>query len=125
MNPTAARILQYDERELIGRHFLTLIRDDYKKAAGDLYQRQLAERTPTTYFEFPTVTKTGGSIWVGQHVQLVYDGSRVVGVHAIARDISRQKDAEDRLRKSEARYRSLVQGAAYGMDSWPTQDMEC
>jgi len=115
VNPTAARILQYDERELIGRHFLTLIRDDYKKAAGDLYQRQLAERTPTTYFEFPSVTKAGDSIWVGQHVQLVYDDRRVVGVYAIARDISRQKDAEDRLRKSEARYRSLVQGAAYGI----------
>ena len=43
------------------------------------------------------------------------NGDRVVGVHAIARDISRQKDAEDRLRKSEARYRSLIQGAAYGI----------
>jgi two-component system, cell cycle sensor histidine kinase and response regulator CckA len=115
VNPTAVRILQYDEHELIGRHFLTLIRDDYQKAAADLYQRQMVERTPTTYFEFPTVTKAGGSIWVGQHVQLVYEGSRVVGVHAIARDISRQKDAEEQLRKSEARYRSLVQGAAYGI----------
>ena len=115
VNPTAARVLQYDERELIGRHFLTLIRSDYRHAAADLYQRQLAEHTPTTYFEFPSVTKAGDSIWVGQHVQLVYDDTRVVGVHAIARDISRQKDAEDRLRKSEARYRSLVQGAAYGI----------
>jgi two-component system, cell cycle sensor histidine kinase and response regulator CckA len=115
VNPTAARVLQYDERELIGRHFLTLIRGDYRHAAADLYQRQMAEHTPTTYFEFPSVTKAGDSIWVGQHVQLVYADTRVVGVHAIARDISRQKDAEDRLRKSEARYRSLVQGAAYGI----------
>src|SRR5262249_48869000 len=38
-----------------------------------------------------------------------------IGVQAIARDISRQKDAEDRLRRSEARYRSLIQGAAYGI----------
>jgi PAS domain S-box-containing protein len=115
VNPTAARILQYDDRELIGRHFLTLVRSDYQKAAGDVYRRQMAERTPTTYFEFPSVTRGGDSIWIGQHVQLVYDSGRVMGVHAIARDISRQKDAEDRLRKSEARYRSLVQGAAYGI----------
>jgi two-component system, cell cycle sensor histidine kinase and response regulator CckA len=54
-------------------------------------------------------------VWIGQHVQLVYSGTRVVAVHAIARDISRQKDAEERLRRSEARYRSLIQGAAYGI----------
>ena len=115
VNPTAARVLQYDERELLGRHFLTLIAKEYKSAAADLYRRQMTEQRPTTYFEFPAVTKAGELIWVGQHVQLAYADGRVVGVHAIARDISRQKDAEDRLRKSEARYRSLVQGAAYGI----------
>ncbi len=115
VNPTAARVMRYEERELIGRHFLTLIRADYQNAAADFYQRQLAAQTPTTYFEFPSVTKDGQSIWVGQHVQLVYESGHVSGVHAIARDISRQKAAEEQLRKSEARYRSLIQGAAYGI----------
>jgi len=115
VNPTAARVMQYDEHELVGRHFLTLIRRDYQQTAAQFYQRQFAEQTPTTYLEFPSVTRSGETIWVGQHVQLVYSGDRVVAVHAIARDISRQKEAEDRLRKSEARYRSLIQGAAYGI----------
>jgi two-component system, cell cycle sensor histidine kinase and response regulator CckA len=39
----------------------------------------------------------------------------VTALQAIARDISRQKEAEERLRKSEARYRSLINGAAYGI----------
>ena len=107
--------MQYAEHELIGRHFLSLVRPDYQQAAGDVYQRQMLDRTPTTYLELPAVTKTGQTIWVGQHVQLVYEGERVTAIHAITRDISRQKDAEDRLRKSEARYRSLIQGAAYGI----------
>ena len=115
VNPTAARVMQYDEHELIGRHFLSLIRSDYREAAGNFYQQQVLDRTLTTYFEFPAVAKTGETIWVGQHVELVYEGDRVIGVHAITRDISRQKDAEERLRKSEARYRSLIQGAAYGI----------
>jgi two-component system, cell cycle sensor histidine kinase and response regulator CckA len=115
VNPTAARTMQYGESELIGRHFITLVRRDYQQAAATHYLRQMAEETPNTYFEFPSVTKGGQSIWVGQHVQLVYDGNQVAGVHAIARDITRQKDAEDQLRKSEARYRSLIQGAAYGI----------
>jgi PAS domain S-box-containing protein len=115
VNPTAARAMQYGEEELIGRHFITLVRRDYQQAAATLYLRQIADETPNTYFEFPAITKTGQPIWLGQHVQLVYDGRQVAGVHAIARDITRQKDAEDQLRKSEARYRSLIQGAAYGI----------
>jgi len=115
VNPTAARVMEYEERELLGRHFLTLIRSDHRRAAADVYQRQIAERTPTTYFEFPSVTKRGRTLWIGQHVQLVHNAGRVSAVHAIARDITRQKDIEERLRRSEARYRSLIQGAAYGI----------
>src|SRR5216684_1265644 len=115
VNPTAARVMQYSEQELIGRHLVSLVRPDYQQAAGDFYQQQMIDRTPTTYFEFPAVTKNGQTIWVGQHLHLVYKGDRVIGVHALTRDISLQKHTEDRLRKSEARYRSLIQGATYGI----------
>jgi two-component system cell cycle sensor histidine kinase/response regulator CckA len=115
VNPAAARIMKYEEAELLGRHFLTLIRPDYSARAGELYTRQLLEKIPTTYFEFPTVTKDGEAVWVGQHVQLVFDGEQIAGVHAIARDITSHKTLEGELRKSEARYRSLIQGAPYGI----------
>src|SRR5450759_229580 len=115
VNPTAARVMKYDEGELLGRHFMTLIRRDDRARAGEVYTRQLVERTPNTYFEFAAVTKEGDTVWLGQHVQLVYEGDAIVGVQAIARDITRQKMIEAQLRQSEARYRSLIQGAAYGI----------
>src|SRR2546427_2570111 len=115
VNPTAERVMKYSQDELLGRHFMTLIRPDYRDAAVELYTRQIVEHVPNTYFEFPSVTKDGDVLWIGQHVQLVYEGETIVAVHAIARDITRQKNAEERLRRSEARYRSLIQGAAYGI----------
>ena len=115
VNATAVRLMQYSEAELVGRHYLTLIRPDYRPLAEAFYTRQFLERTRNTYFEFPTVTKGGDVIWVGQNVHLVGDDDRVVSFQAIARDITRQKTAEDLLRRSEARYRSLIQGAAYGI----------
>ncbi len=114
-NPTASRVTGYGQDELIGRHFLTLIRPDYQERAVALYAEQLERHTPNTYFEFPAVTKDGAIVWLGQHVQLVLDGDTITGVQAIARDITRQRDAEERLRQSEARYRSLIHSAAYGI----------
>jgi PAS domain S-box-containing protein len=115
VNPAAARVMKYSELELLGRHFLTLIRPDYRRAASDLYSSQLTNGTPNTYFEFPALSKDGQTVWIGQHVQIVYESAAIVAVHAIARDITRQKEAEERLRASEAKYRALIQRAAFGI----------
>ena len=115
VNPAAARVMKYSEQELLGRHFLTLIRADYQERGAKVYTAQRAEGTPSTYFEFPSVTKDGDTVWIGQHVQLVYDAGKIVAVHAIARDITCQKQAEERLRESEAKYRSLIERAAFGI----------
>jgi len=114
-NPFAVELMGYPGHDVLGRHFTTLVREDYREAAAKFYGRQFVARVPDTYFEFPAIVKSGEEIWLGQHVQLIFERDAVVGFQAIARDITRQKDAENRLRESEAAYRSLVQGASIGI----------
>src|SRR6266853_3945752 len=114
-NPFAIELMGYPEHEILGRHFLTLVRDDHREAATKFYGRQFVARVLDTYFEFPAVVKSGAVVWLGQHVQLIIERDAIVGFQAIARDITRQKDAEDRLRDSEQAYRSLVEGASVGI----------
>ena len=114
-NPFAVELMGYPEAEILGRHFLTLVRDDHKEGATKFYGRQFVARVLDTYFEFPAVLKGGDGIWLGQHVQLIIEGDRITGFQAIARDITKQKDAEAQLKESEAAYRSLVHGASIGI----------
>jgi PAS domain S-box-containing protein len=101
VNPTAARLMKYTEQELLGRHFLTLIREDYRQRAADFYERQRRENIRATYFEFPAIAKDGSELWFGQSVQLIEEQGRPVGVQAIARDITGRLALEEQLRQAQ------------------------
>jgi PAS domain S-box-containing protein len=96
-NPVAMRVLEYAEEELIGKHFLELIRPDYRETAQRFYRSQVLEKILNTYFEFPVITKYGKEIWLGQNVRSILEGDRIVGFQAIARDITLRKQMEVEL----------------------------
>jgi two-component system cell cycle sensor histidine kinase/response regulator CckA len=101
VNPTAVRLMKYTEAELLGRHFLTLIRPDFQEQARDFYERQRTEHIASTYFEFPAIAKDGTEVWVGQNVQVVEEHGKPVGIQAIARDITARLALEDQLRQAQ------------------------
>ena len=93
-NPVAARIMGLPEEEILGKSYLELIRPDHREAARAFYKRQLVERIPNTYFEFPAVSGDGREVWIGQNVQLVLEGDRLAGVQAVARDITERREID-------------------------------
>jgi two-component system cell cycle sensor histidine kinase/response regulator CckA len=114
-NPTAVRLMEYRADELIGRPYLSLIRPDWRRRVHVFYERQFRKREAGTYFEFAAATRSGRTVWLGQHVTLVVEDGKISGFQAIARDITARRVAEEKLQQSEARYRSLVHGAGYGI----------
>ena len=115
VNPVAVRILGYDADELLGRHYLELIRPDFRAAVEEFYAGQFRLRERTTYFEFPALARDGSEVWFGQNVRLLTEGGRVTGFHAVARDITRRKRAQDALGQSEERLRQALQAAQGGV----------
>jgi PAS domain S-box-containing protein len=107
-NPTGTRILKYSESELLGFHYLEVIRPDQRAAAQEFYKRQLIDNTPSTYYEFLALAKDGTEVLVGQNVQLVTENGRLAGFQAVARDMTARKRSEEALRKLEE-YRNLFQ----------------
>lgn len=97
VNAAACELMGYEEKELLGKHYLELIREDARAKAQQFYRDQLSAQIPSTYYEFPAMTKRGEERWVGQHVRLRLAEGRVAGVEAITRDITARKVAEQAL----------------------------
>jgi PAS domain S-box-containing protein len=98
-NPSALYVMGFKtEEEVLGKYYLDMTTPEARHKLKRAYQHQLASRTPTTYHEFPGVGPDGREIWIGQNVQLIYEGDQIVGFQALARDITAIVKTQEALR---------------------------
>jgi PAS domain S-box-containing protein len=115
VNPVATRVTGWPADRLVGKHFLELIREDHRNRVEAHLKSQFRDRVGSTYDEFIAVTKAGDEIWIGQNVQLLTEGSKVLGYQAVARDITRRKRAEEALERERRQLRDVVAHAPVAM----------
>jgi PAS domain S-box-containing protein len=100
VNPVAERITGYTQEELISKHFTELVKDVYKKETLIFYNKQVKNKKPTTYYEFPITTKNGEEKWIGQSVQFSEGQTAEFELTALAIDITERKKYELQLIES-------------------------
>lgn len=110
-NPGAKRFKGYEEEEIIGQHFSRFYTEE-DRAIG-LPQRALATAARDGRFESEgwRLRKDGARFWC--HV--VIDPIRspkgdLLGFAKVTRDLTEQRQAQEKLRQSQEQFRLLVQG---------------
>jgi PAS domain S-box-containing protein len=99
-NPSAERMFDYKAEEMIGKSIKRIIPPEVWPDEGQLMSA-VARGERTEHFETLRCKRDGELIEVSLTLSPVFDGSEIVGVASIARDISQQKKAEEALHTSE------------------------
>ncbi len=110
VNKTFVEMSGYGREELLGKSSLELVHPDDRDLAQEAAARRLSGQDPTGHYNYRVVTKNGDTLWIETFGTVVeYQGRPAILLNII--DISEHKLAEEKLKESEQRYRTLVEEA--------------
>ncbi|MCB0033290.1 MAG: PAS domain S-box protein, partial [Anaerolineales bacterium] len=99
VNPITIRTMGYtNDKEIIGRHYTEFIHPDFRTMLVNAYHHQQLNQIENSYYEFVAIGKDHKPIWLGQKVQILTEQGQVVGFQALARDITKRRETEEKLR---------------------------
>src|SRR5690606_29585400 len=112
-SPSAMRILGYEPEELIGQSFLNYVhQDDVYTAVQKMTTAPPEEdpvRTQANNIEYRIRAKDGSWRWLQAVSTNLLDDPIVNGIVSNLRDITWQREAEERLRTSEANLHAMIE----------------
>ena len=103
-NSKAVELTGYRQEELMTVSFLEMVHPEDRNMVAESYK---SEDFPNT-FSFRALRKNGESLWVEINaMRTMYEGRPAIIINI--RDITERKQAEEELRESENRFRTLVE----------------
>jgi PAS domain S-box-containing protein len=113
-NRRAEEICGYNREELMEKSFTSLISRKEIRRMQNIFQ-EIIKGKPAT-FEVDIKDKSGNLVPLEvSATSIVRKGRKTVGMLAMARDITERRQAQEKLQKSEERYRSLFETATDGI----------
>jgi PAS domain S-box-containing protein len=109
-NPGARRFKGYEAEEIIGEHFSRFYTPEERERGVPKTALETAEREGRFEAEGWRVRKDGTRFWANVVIDPIRDPSgELVGFAKVTRDLTERKEAEEELKRSEERFRLLVQ----------------
>ncbi|TET85659.1 MAG: PAS domain S-box protein, partial [Anaerolineales bacterium] len=107
ISPVVESVLGYAPSELIGQSFADSMHEEDLPRATENFLSTLSGNT--TMGEYRISTKSGEFRLLHSSNRPIFEGNRVVGATGVLTDITERKRAEEALRESEEKYRTILE----------------
>ncbi|MFP4369774.1 MAG: PAS domain-containing sensor histidine kinase [Candidatus Kapaibacterium sp.] len=115
VNEIWLRALGYEKEEVAGRNFKEFITGEYRAVFNERFSR-FKEKGSVTDIVFDMIKKGGDILTVSYEGRIAYNkNGDIICTHCFFKDITKQKEFENRLTESEKKYRLLFESAPLGI----------
>jgi PAS domain S-box-containing protein len=115
VNPFCAKRLGYTPDELVGQSVLRLCYEGDRAALTEQLKWCLSKPGQVHHWQFRTIRKDGGLLWVDEIARAVYDLDGTFNVLLLCQDLTDLKRAEEAMKNSEIRFRRLFETTQEGI----------
>lgn len=110
VNPRMAEILNYKPEEMIGRHLFSFMDEKEVEIAKQNLERRKKGIKEQHDFEF--LKKDGSKVYTSLETSAIMDkNGKYLGALAVVADITQRKEMESKLKRSEERYRNIIESS--------------
>lgn len=113
INRAGEELTGYEKDEILNKNLADIVSPEYKKYVPRLLSK--AAKEERLVYELEIVKKDGSRLLLEAGNRFILRGGELHGVQGIARNLTLRREMEDRLRKTENRYRELIETTNEGI----------
>ncbi|HEX7364339.1 MAG TPA: PAS domain S-box protein [Dehalococcoidia bacterium] len=109
VNEAFCKMVGYSFEELVGKPFVNFVHPDDKPMIMENFAEGLIHPEKDFHLEFRAIRKDGRTVWFYPSVSPIFHQGNLTSGMAIIFDITERKVLEEALKKSEERYRTILE----------------